>query len=109
MIGERTLRAGRDMAGAATGLAAGAGRAWLHTVAWGARTGMAAGSRLTAAVDPALAARLADDVRSGLDDARSALRERAREFLGVRDAEERAASGGAAVRGRAGRARRGGG
>ena len=112
MIGDRTMRTGREVAGAATGLAVGAGRAWLRTVAWGARAWMTAGSRLTqAAADPGAAARLADDVRSGVHDARSVLRDRARDFLGVRDPDERvagASSGGLAEHRGADRARRDG-
>jgi hypothetical protein len=93
MTVDRALRTGRSAAGAATGLAVGAGRAWLRTVAWGTRAWVSLGTRVTAAaVDPESARRLVDDVRYGVDHARSGLRDRARDFLGVGDRGERASA-----------------
>jgi hypothetical protein len=69
---------------AATGIARGAARAWVHTMMWGTRTSLRA-ARGLAATDR-------DEAVELLHGAATTVRGRARDFLGVADLEERIGS-----------------
>jgi hypothetical protein len=78
MTVDEAMHTGRDAVGAATGMAIGAGRLWVRTVIWGARTWVTVGTRITrAAVDPGSASRLVDGLWSGFGQAGAGLRSRA--------------------------------
>ena len=83
MTSKRSPLPGSGVVDAATDVARGAARTWMHTMVWGTRTSLRAARGLRhAATDP-------DEAIELLHGAATSVRGRARDFLGVADQDER--------------------